>query len=196
MEKVTWTHPGIAHILEAIPVDARSLVDVGCGSGIIGALCRIYRNMDRQVGIDGYQPMLDLCTRHIFYDECLNRDITEPLPFPDHSFDVVTCIEVIEHVKKADGIKLLDELERVGRKIVVSTPNGFMEQGELAANPLQKHQSGWTVKDFTSRGYRVKGVGAMLIFGGHRKLISSALAPLSRVIPSTSELILCEKQVG
>jgi 2-polyprenyl-3-methyl-5-hydroxy-6-metoxy-1,4-benzoquinol methylase len=196
MDKVTWTHPGIAHILDAIPVEARSLLDVGCGGGVIGALCRIYRSMDRMVGVDAHGPALELCRRHSFYDDVLDFDITSgSLPFGEATFDVVTCIEVIEHVGREDGLRLLDELERVGRYVIVTTPNGFLEQEELAGNPLQRHLSGWTVADFSKRGYRVQGIGGMRIFGEHRRFASSALGPITRYLPRFSELLLCRRTV-
>ena len=44
------------------------------------------------------------------------------IPYPDRAFDVVTCIDVIEHVP--DYLSLLSELLRVaGRAVLVSTPN-------------------------------------------------------------------------
>jgi 2-polyprenyl-3-methyl-5-hydroxy-6-metoxy-1,4-benzoquinol methylase len=196
MDKITWTHPGIAHILDAIPVDARSLVDVGCGPGIIGALCRIYRSMDRLAGVDAHPPALDICRRHSFYDEVFELDLAAGrLPFTDGEFDVVTCIEVIEHVRREDGLRLLDELERVGRFVIVTTPNGFLEQDDLEGNPLQRHLSGWSVSDFARRGYQVQGVGGMRVLGGHRRFISSALGPVTRYLPRFSELLLSRKAV-
>jgi SAM-dependent methyltransferase len=197
MDKITWTHPGIARILDTIPTDARSLLDVGCGGGVIGALCRIYRDMDRQVGVDAYGPALELCDRHAFYDELVRHDLTSgPLPFDDDSFDVVTCIEVIEHLARLDGERLLDELERVGRYVIVTTPNGFMEQDELEGNPLQRHRSAWSVRDFAGRGYSVQGIGSMRLFGTHVRYLSAALGPITRYAPRMSHLLLGEKKVG
>ncbi|HVN77000.1 MAG TPA: class I SAM-dependent methyltransferase [Thermoanaerobaculaceae bacterium] len=44
------------------------------------------------------------------------------LEFPDEAFDVVTCVDVLEHVPDYD--RLLDELLRVSRKgVFISTPN-------------------------------------------------------------------------
>lgn len=44
------------------------------------------------------------------------------IPFPDKSFDVVTCVEVIEHVPDYEGF--LRELARVARRVVfLTTPN-------------------------------------------------------------------------
>jgi SAM-dependent methyltransferase len=196
MDKITWTHPGIAHILEAIPTDAHSLLDAGCGGGVIGALCRIYRSMERQVGVDAYPPALELCRRHHFYDELMELDLTSSrLPFADGSFDVVTCVEVIEHLERGAGLRLLDELERVGRHVIVSTPNGFLEQDDLEGNPLQRHRSEWSVADFRARGYDVRGIGGMRIFGAHRRYASAALGPLTRYAPRLSELLLSQKTV-
>jgi SAM-dependent methyltransferase len=192
MDKITWTHPAIPRILGAIPEDARTLLDVGCGPGLIGAMCRIYRNMERQVGLDGHRPALDVCRRHSFYDECIETRLEgRPLPFADGEFDVATCIEVVEHLPTGDGLALLGELERVARHVVVSTPNGFLKQDELEENPLQRHRSGWTPAQFRRRGYRVYGVGGMKIFGRHRRFISAAFGPFSYYAPRLSELLLC-----
>jgi SAM-dependent methyltransferase len=197
MDRITWTHPALPRLLDAIPLDAKSLLDVGCGPGIIGALCRIYRDMDRQVGMDGWAPALAVCRRHDFYDECLDARLDgAPLPFRDGEFDVATCIEVIEHLPKADGLALLDELERVARCVVVSTPNGFLDQDDLESNPLQRHRSGWRVSEFRRRGYTIRGVGGMLVLGRHRRLISNALAPVTYFLPRLSQLLLCVRDSG
>lgn len=54
----------------------------------------------------------------------LFADMNKTLPFEDASFDVVTCLEGIEHV--LDPFHLLGELARVcrpGGRVVISTPN-------------------------------------------------------------------------
>lgn len=43
-------------------------------------------------------------------------DITQPLPFDDESIDAIFCEEVIEHVTKEDGARLLAECMRVLRR--------------------------------------------------------------------------------
>jgi len=44
LEVATWTRPFLHELLEEIPKDMESLIDVGCGRGIVGAMTRIYRN--------------------------------------------------------------------------------------------------------------------------------------------------------
>jgi predicted SAM-dependent methyltransferase len=53
-------------------------------------------------------------------------DITQPLPFPDHSVDSIFCEEAIEHISKSAGAETLREGFRIlkpGGIIRVSTPD-------------------------------------------------------------------------
>jgi hypothetical protein len=211
----TWTHSALPKILDAIPIDCRSLVDVGCGRGIIGALCRVYRAPERLVGIDGFEPYIDFCRRMNFYDE---MDLLElknlPLRFKTREFHVATCIEVIEHLPKDGGEALLDELERIAPVIILTTPGIYFDQDEYDGNPFQKHLSYWKANEFRQRGYLVYGVGALntghairrimgKVFGpsltmatdksigGPARRISEALGPLTRPWPRLSSKLLC-----
>lgn len=195
MPEITWTHRGLHRILDAVPVETRTLLDAGCGPGIIGALCRIYRDTEHQVAIDVYEPYLERVKRHDLYDEVLTRSLEDlPLPFEDRAFDVATCVEVIEHLPRASGEALLDELERVAGRVVVTTPNWFFDQDELDDNPYQRHVSLWRERDFQQRGYRVLGLGGMKLFGRHVPYLSSALGPLTLKAPRLSTTILAVRE--
>lgn len=192
MPEITWTHPGLPRILDAIPEGVTSLVDVGCGPGIVGALCRVYRDPARTVGVDAHDPYLERVRRHRLYDELVRWRLEEaPLPFGDGEFEVATCIEVIEHLPRDAGERLLDELERIAARVVVSTPNWFFDQEELDGNPLQRHRSLWRERDFAARGYTVTGVGGMKILGRHVRFLSALLGPATLRFPRLSTLILC-----
>jgi ubiquinone/menaquinone biosynthesis C-methylase UbiE len=163
----TWTRPFLQELLEEIPIDVVSLIDVGCGRGIVGAMTRIYRSPRRLVGIDIFQEYIDFCKKYTMYDELKLLDLKQtPLPFQDHEFSVATCIETIEHLSKIQGEKLLEELRRIADIVIVSTPSSFIKQPEdyIAYNPFQAHVSKWTVKDFKKRGYVVKGVGSLAAY--------------------------------
>lgn len=195
MPDITWTHRGLHRILDAVPVDARSLLDAGCGPGIMGALCRLYRETDRQVAIDVYPPYLERVRRHALYDEVLERSLEAlPLPFEDGEFDVATCVEVIEHLPRESGEALLGELERVARRVVVTTPNWFFDQEALDENPHQRHVSLWRERDFQRRGYRVSGLGGLKVLGRHVPYVSTALGPLTLRAPRLSTAILCVRE--
>ena len=212
---VVWTHRSLPLILDSIPVNCKSLVDVGCGRGIIGALCRIYRQPDRLVGVDGFEPYLEFNQKAGFYDNTVLRDLNEtPLPFGTREFEVVTCIEVIEHLEWSAGQRLLDELERIGSRVIVTTPNIRFQQCEYDGNVFQRHLSGWHPRDFRSRGYRVYGAGNLnvgyalknvtekvvgraaggVVLSGIKKsarYISQAFGPLTHDVPRLSTSLLC-----
>lgn len=192
--EVTWTHKWLAEILEQIPVETNSLIDLGCGRGVVGALMRIYRNPKRLVGIDVFRPYIDFCRYHNFYDELYQYDLRNtPLPFNDKEFDVATCIEVIEHLPKNSGLRLLHELERISKKVILTTPNGYLLQKALDDNPFQKHLSGWSAKDFIKLGYEVKGVGDFMFFGRQVKYLSFLFSRLSYKMPTFSTFLLAYK---
>jgi len=162
----TWTRPFLHELLEEIPKNVESLIDVGCGRGIVGALTRIYRNPTRLVGVDIFPSYIDFCKKFSLYDEVYLMDLRKtPLPFRNHEFGVATCIEVIEHMHKEYGERLLDELQRIADMIIVSTPSHFFKQPKyhVDLNPFQAHVSKWTVSDFRKRGYEVRGVGNLAI---------------------------------
>lgn len=77
--------------------------------------------------------------------------------FPPKSVDTVFLVDVIEHLEKEDGQKLLAATENIARRqIIVFTPLGFMPQHHddgkdawgLSGASWQEHKSGWLPEDF------------------------------------------------
>lgn len=77
--------------------------------------------------------------------------------FPDKSVDTVFLLDVIEHLEKEEGARLLRDTERIARRqIVLFTPLGFMPQHcagstdgwGLGGAEVQEHLSGWSPDDF------------------------------------------------
>lgn len=184
-----YTYPWLHMLLRTIPVDARALLDVGCGRGVVGALATIYRDTFT-VGVDIFQPYLQVAKR--FFDVVLQGDAQTSLPFRDGSFDVATCIEVIEHLPKSAGERLLDELERVARRIIVTTPNYWFKQRAFDKNKFQLHKSVWSAGDFRKRGYRVRGLGEFFFRGRYVRYLSFFLSPVAYVLTSfAGTLFVC-----
>jgi len=76
---------------------------------------------------------------------------------PPGSVDTVVMLDVIEHLEKDEGARLLEETVRLARsQVVVYTPLGFMRQGDNEVKDAwgmdgvdwQVHRSGWSPEDF------------------------------------------------
>jgi len=115
-------------ILNAIPNDARKIVDIGCGDGALTNLLaqRIYS--DEVFGIDTDKEGIELAKRKV--DELTGSEkITfinksfEDCGFSVNSVDAIVMCDVIEHVE--DTHSLLIEIKRVGKPngvLVLTTP--------------------------------------------------------------------------
>jgi len=132
-----------------------SALDLGCGPDSPIQHCK---NIEHSVGVEAYISYLDRSKNKKIHNEYINQDI-RTVNFEPNSFDAVIMIEVLEHLTKEDGIKMLERAEQWARKkVIITTPNGFINQKPLDGNSLQKHLSGWISQDFKNRRYRVRGL--------------------------------------
>lgn len=148
-----------------------SVLDVGCGMGVYGMLCRVQLdlyndeqfyekleapNRDRwQIRIDGiegtpeYVPLIPDWA----YDHIEVGDALEVLKGrKDGQYDLVLALAIIEHFSKEDGERFLDELVRVGGRVIVSVPKQVMPQ-EVPGKPYETHRSNWSDADFRTKGF-------------------------------------------
>jgi ubiquinone/menaquinone biosynthesis C-methylase UbiE len=97
-----------------------TLLDAACGSGDLTRLqCRLLRP-SRAVAVDLHPQTLAEARRQSGAEkiEWIVADITQ-LPFPDATFDLVTCHLALHHFAEADAVRVLRELRRVARRHVV-----------------------------------------------------------------------------
>lgn len=133
----------------------RTLLDVGCGPR--SPLARL--SWQYSLGIDGCADAIRQARDGGTHTELLCGDVFTTLErLRDSSFDAVAALDLIEHFQKHDGYRLLQSMERIARRVViVSTPNGFLEQA-AASNPLQEHRCGWDLEEMRRLGYCVSGL--------------------------------------
>lgn len=107
--------------LDCVPDQGQLLVlDIGCGTGENSRV--IEAKGHRVSGIDISENAIAKYRAHGFDGRTM--DIEQGLGFPDASFDVLFCSEVIEHLAAPD--RLVNEAFRVlvpGGKLILSTPN-------------------------------------------------------------------------
>ena len=102
-------------ILEIIPENVLSILDIGCGEGLITN--PLAKESYTVIGCDISYPSLQ-------YVQSLKTQASiECLPFDAQSFDLVLSSSVLEHLTLDLLQKCVKELERVSRKyILISTP--------------------------------------------------------------------------
>lgn len=146
-------------------LDCKSVLDVGCGDN--SPLRRVKKTFYSE-GIDIYLPSIIKSKKNKIHDKYIVGSI-ENLDkyYKEKSFDAVIAMDVIEHFEKNDALKLLKKMEKVARKkVIILTPNGFLDQGHYGDNSHQDHKSGWLVKDLRYLGYKVYGLRSFKFLRG------------------------------
>ena len=118
-------HDKIDVLLSFIPSDVESIVDVGCGNGLItNALKKQFKivGIDRSIAALKFVKSLKV-----------NGDINT-LPVKTNSIDLLLVSEVLEHLDDKVLEKAIAELQRTAKKyILVTVPNNEM----LAKNAIK-----------------------------------------------------------
>jgi 2-polyprenyl-3-methyl-5-hydroxy-6-metoxy-1,4-benzoquinol methylase len=135
-----------------------SLLDVGCGEGVLTQKWAQRLAPNRVVGLDLEDPVLqqEWTTRT---EPNLEYRVqkAERLPFADGEFDVATAIEVLEHVP--DPEHTVAEMARVAqRHLIVSVPREPLWRGlNMARGAYLKdlgntpgHLNHWSKRSFTA----------------------------------------------
>ena len=135
------------------------VVDIGCGIVPMN-----YFRPKLHLMVEPWKEYSDILTyRHsgdksvIIMRTCALEALNQ---LADSSVDSIFLLDVIEHLEKEDGRKVIIESERVAREqIVIFTPLGFMPQHMesnqtdgwgLSGSSVQEHLSGWEPKDFNA----------------------------------------------
>ena len=121
------------------PAPDQTVLDVGCGAGYFMNLVR-GKYLEKSIipfmaGIEMSTFQLSYMARRMEKDGVSDvvgiKANAEHLPFPDKSFDLVTCSEVLEHIRNPQ--RALSEMRRVLK------PSGVL----LLSTPSMTARNGW-----------------------------------------------------
>jgi ubiquinone/menaquinone biosynthesis C-methylase UbiE len=87
-------------------------LDVGCAMG--GALLSLRKRGLHAEGTD----VSSYCLEHAPAKQWMRFGESFNLPFPDHSFDVLTCANVFQYLTREQALRSVDEFTRVARKYI------------------------------------------------------------------------------
>jgi hypothetical protein len=143
----------IEHVVQANP---RTVMDIGCGYGKWGFLVREaldfvgdrHTREEWEVRIDGMDafpqesPLLEW-----IYNSIQIADVLA-VAHVVRDYDAVILGDVIEHIEKAEGKRLLEDLLVDNRCVLINTPREFFAQGDIGGNAFERHRSFWAAGDF------------------------------------------------
>lgn len=166
IKKETYDFPPTYKLIirRLLPSGKLKILDLGCGFGAAGQVLN-YNRVHEFTGIDIYKPYLKVCRKGKYYKKIINADITK-LKLKKNSFDVILLLQVIEHLDKSIGERLLRQAIKAAKRcVIVSVPNGHCSQEEYDGNIHQKHLSVWTVPDLKKINFKVYGQSLSIIYG-------------------------------
>jgi ubiquinone/menaquinone biosynthesis C-methylase UbiE len=143
-----------------IPSDVSSICDVGCGNGIFLNYLIDKQRFSRLHGCDRSNAAL----KYVKTEKTLCS--IDSLPFETSSFEMVTALEVIEHLPMLIYKKALSEICRVSSKyVIITVPNNELLELHFIICPQCKthfnqdyHMRSYTTNDvdvlFDSLGYK------------------------------------------
>ncbi len=112
-------------IVRMVPPDCRSVLDVGCGNGVLGEYLK-HAGVERVCGIELFEDAAR--NARSVLDEVHSGNVeTMDVPFERASFDCIVCADVLEHL--VDPWRVLGKLKSLLKPdgcLVASIPNvGF-----------------------------------------------------------------------
>jgi len=140
----------IEKVMELKP---NSILDIGCGFGKYGFLCREYLDIwERRYEKKDWKVIIDGCEVFEYYITPCHRYVYNNIFFGNifahldiiKNYDVVIICDVVEHFQKEEGKRILD----LCNKYIVTTPLFPAPQGAAFGNEYEKHISSWEPYDF------------------------------------------------
>jgi phospholipid N-methyltransferase len=159
-----WFDPEMTEIIRSInPV---SLLDIGAGAGKYGQIVRQVAPRCHTIAVEMDTEWVESFGLRSLYNEVFNEPadkfVYEHL---DSTFEITIFGDVLEHMKKSQGVDLLHALSYNSKHIFVLFPYDF-RQGAWRGHESERHISRWTENDFTSfqhKFYRKENIGMVHI---------------------------------
>ena len=118
-------------------------LDVGCAKGyLVKALS--------EMAVDAYgidPSVYAVSNAHPDIADKINLEAAQSIPYPDDTFDVVTCFDVMEHIPATQVPKALKEMLRVSKQWVVLRMVTQEVEGDLdSSHETIRGKDWWTEK--------------------------------------------------
>ena len=160
-----WSY--ISKIVNTIKVNnPKSMLEIGVGAGKYGILSREYleiyganrwQKKDWQVRIDGveiYKPYITEQIKH-YYNKIFNDDIVNLFKTSQiGDYDLILMTDVLEHLKKEDGIYVFNEILKHCKTAIFAVPIGNWRYEFDGDNKNESHISVWDYDEFKNNNLK------------------------------------------
>ena len=129
----------------------KTFLDLGAGAGKYGSIVKEISPSIKTTAVEIEKDYIEKFNLSSLYDQIWNipvSDIIQPKYF-DSNFDVIMVGDILEHLKKSEGVDLLNFLIYRCRWIIVEFPHRYL-QNAVDRYSSEAHISVWTESDFSS----------------------------------------------
>lgn len=129
------------------------IADIGCGEG---ALAKEMEQYGRCIGVDPSEQALDFCRERGIRELVLGS--ADRTGLPDATFDMVTCLDVLEHLPEEEGA--INEVRRIlkpGGIGVIFVPAFMFLWGatDISSNHYRRYRLPEIVKKFETAQFKI-----------------------------------------
>jgi predicted TPR repeat methyltransferase len=161
----SWSYQAPMVVAETVGTrhpEAESVLDVGCGTGLVGRALRARGFAGQILGLDLSQASLEIARQCGAYDSLERGDLQQRLVLGDDSVDAVVCVGVMTYLPDVEAV--WREFARVARPggIVVATQREDLWQPRECQTVVDRLQSEgvWTPLEITGPApYLPEGYG-------------------------------------
>lgn len=169
----SWSYraPGVVAetILTQHP-DAASVLDVGCGTGMVGRALRAKGYQGRIAGLDISQASLRVAERTGAYDTLEPADLQQPLAVDEDGVDVLVCAGVMTYLPDVEAVwREFARVVRAGGLVVVTQREDLWEPRDCQGVIDRLEAEGlWTPIEVSGPApYLPEATGGMAELGGY-----------------------------
>ncbi len=171
-------------------LDKPAILDVGCGTGMNFSILSQFGNT---FSSDASEEALKFCKSRSMNGLVCSR--SEALPFSSESFDIITALDVLEHID--DDLKAMGELRRImkseGRLVITVPAHGFLwSEHDEALHHRRRYSASELRNKLVASGFKVEQMSYYITILFFPILVMRFLQSLRKnsIYPKTSHIIL------